>query len=139
MTSANPRVVTSATRAPRRSSRAFVAIVVPCASTSGGVSRASARTASATARAGSSGGDNSLATRPVWSTASVNVPPVTTPMLTAPCLTQAAKNEWWELVVAVVAVGRLHQVAARPDGADLESERSDAPAQSQHVHVERVA
>src|SRR4051794_9064420 len=85
MTSAKPSFVTSATRAPRRSSRALVATVVPWAKTVGRADPAG-RTAAAPARTaspGSSGVDGSLATDPSSPTTSVNVPPVSTPMRTA--------------------------------------------------------
>ena len=80
MTSAKPRVVTSATRLPRPSSSALVATVVPCASSSGASPPVPAcATAVRTAPAGSAGVDGTLTTRPSSVTRSVNVPPVSTP------------------------------------------------------------
>src|SRR5690349_15779510 len=78
MTSSKPAVVNSATGAPRPSSRAFVATVVPWASTSGR-GTPTARQASTTARAGSAGDDRTLVARPVALTTSVNVPPASVP------------------------------------------------------------
>src|SRR5215467_8938308 len=83
MTSARPAVVTRATGAPRRSSTALVATVVPWASRSG---RSAAARAPAMARDGSSGVDSTLPTRPAASTRSVNVPPVSTPTSTGATL-----------------------------------------------------
>ena len=80
ITSVKPPVVTSATRAPVRSSKAFVATVVPCASTSGLGPRRPI--ADPTASAGSSGVEGTLALRPSSATASVKVPPVSTPTRT---------------------------------------------------------
>src|SRR5436309_2856294 len=75
MTSRRPVLVISATRAPRRSRRALVATVVPWARRIG---RRPA-SASATARAGSSGVDRTFTMRPSSVTRSVNVPPVSAP------------------------------------------------------------
>ena len=69
-------------RAPRRSSSALVATVVPCASTSTARRRRAAPSTRATARAGSSGVDGTLATRPSSATTSVNVPPLSIPSRT---------------------------------------------------------
>ena len=76
----SPAVVTNAVRAPRRSSSAFVAIVVPCVKRS----TSSAPTASAAASTDSSWlrrvGTFAVRTRPsATSTASVNVPPTSIP------------------------------------------------------------
>ena len=78
ITSAKPAVVTRATVAPRRSSRALVATVVPWASSSGWLPSRPSRTA----RPGSSGVDSTLAIEPSAITTSVNVPPVSTPQRT---------------------------------------------------------
>ena len=80
ITSANPRVVTSATRAPAPLEQAFVATVVPWASSSADARRAPPDRAQPAARA--SGRPASTApstTRPSSATRSVNVPPVSTP------------------------------------------------------------
>ncbi len=132
MTSAKPRVATSATRAPRRSSSALVATVVPCASTSG--SRSSSLTAARRRAPGR------RASRAPWrrdrrpSTASVNVPPVSTPN----CTRIVCRAQRVSAVRPLPFVG-LEQVAAGPHGADLEAEGRDAAPQPQHVDVERVA
>src|SRR5256885_365052 len=78
MTSAKPRLVTSATDAPRRSRRALVAIVVPWQRRPGRRPPSPA----CTARAGSSRFDNTLTTAPSSPTTSVNVPPLSTPTIT---------------------------------------------------------
>src|SRR2546421_3580132 len=83
ITSAKPAVVTSATLAPRRSSSALVATVVPWASRSG---RGCRRRASTTASEGSCGVEGTLSTLPSSTTTSVNVPPVSTPTATVAVL-----------------------------------------------------
>ncbi len=82
ISSAKPRVATSATRAPRRSKSALVATVVPCARTPTRPRASTASIARSTARAGSSGVDATLATRPSCVTTSVNVPPLSIPSRT---------------------------------------------------------
>ena len=74
-----PSVVTSATGAPVPSSTAFVAIVVPWASSERCCDPATAATAPRTARPGSSGDDSTLAMRPSSPTTSVKVPPASAP------------------------------------------------------------
>src|SRR2546425_11256855 len=85
--SSNPSVVTSTTRAPRRSSRAVVAMVVACTSTSIAVAPVPSRsTARNIPTAGSSGVVVTFRTCSVPSTPSatrsVNVPPTSTPTRT---------------------------------------------------------
>ena len=75
-------MVTSVTSAPRRSSSALVATVVPWHITSG-VRPSPASVADPgrrTAPAGSAGVDGTFAIEPSAATTSVNVPPVSTPI-----------------------------------------------------------
>src|SRR5262245_13774783 len=100
MRSRMPPLVTSATGAPRRSSRALVATVVPWASRSG---RSPAR-AERMASAGSSGVDRTLATLPSCATRSVNVPPVSTPTCILRTLTSGRRAG-----PSLLGLGRLHR------------------------------
>src|SRR5947209_257354 len=80
ITSSNPAVVTSATRAPLRSNSAFVPTVVPCSSTKSR-SPTACRTACSIATDASCGVENTFSVRsspPSTHTQSVNVPPVST-------------------------------------------------------------
>src|SRR5581483_8591062 len=81
ITSRKPSVVTSAVRAPRRSSSAFVATVVPCASTSTAPTpeAASAADTPAAWRPGTEGTFAVTSSPPTTATRSVNVPPTSTP------------------------------------------------------------
>ena len=77
--SSNPAVVTNATRAPFRSSIAFVPTVVPCLNSNPSPAARNNPTPSITARPGSPGVDRTFTTRispPTIATQSVNVPPV---------------------------------------------------------------
>ena len=88
-TSSKPAVVSSSTRAPLRSSSAFVPTVVPTVTdASEAASTPAASSERKIAAAGSAGVDGTLATtvRPVSSsstTRSVNVPPVSMPAWSA--------------------------------------------------------
>src|SRR5688572_9315272 len=79
MRSRSPAVVTSATGAPFPSSSAFVATVVPWASSSGTRPPARAVSPLRTAAPGSDGVESTLTMRPSSATTSVKVPPVSTP------------------------------------------------------------
>src|SRR4051794_151720 len=82
MMSPNPSVAISATEAPRRSNKALVATVVPCASTPGRIASPVPTTMlipSATATDGSSGVDGTFTIVPSSAPTWVNVPPVPTP------------------------------------------------------------
>ena len=85
-TSSKPAVVTSAVGPPRRSSSALVATVVECTTSETAAPSAAACTPASTASAGSRGVESRLTTRRLPSrnsaTTSVNVPPVSTPILT---------------------------------------------------------
>src|ERR671913_749438 len=124
--SLNPSVVTSAVRAPRRSSRAFVATVMPWAS----AARAPASTPEApmafiTPTDWSCGVEGTFAVTSVPSertTRSVNVPPTSTPRRVSPKSLPLLGDELAFLglfLVDVFAVGLLRQgVAQEAQGAD---------------------
>src|SRR5437762_5331753 len=108
MMSANPAVVTSATRPPLRSSKALVATVVPWPSTAGRAPTDA--TPAATATEGSAGVDGTLATTPVSLTTSVNVPPVSTPTrVTADRSLLGLDHP--DVLLAEVVLERPHQLA----------------------------
>src|SRR5205085_10816435 len=77
-----PALVTNAVRAPRRSSSAFVATVVPCAKRSTSCAPTAAAAASTDSSCRRAVGTFAVRTRPPSSrTASVNVPPTSTPRI----------------------------------------------------------
>src|SRR5581483_11206100 len=153
MTSSNPGSVTSANRAPRRSSNAFVATVVPCANSTGTPAVVSAESrpigrdtadtsggrlarAAATAAAGSAGVDSTLAMVPSGKTASVKVPPVSTPTRTG--RSAIVRVEQPDLVLAdrvlqradLLADGGIGAVPNRDGLVRVTSEPCVAPGQS---------